>query len=80
MIHFHGICHGKFDLRYFGGFLEFRKSDLRGLKGQFNVKIANFGGLIAIGQFWLLEPKNTYSELWNPSNILFYGIIYENGT
>ena len=47
MIHFHGICHEKFDLRYVGGFLEFRKLDFRGLKGQFDVKKADFRGLIA---------------------------------
>ena len=52
MIHFHGICHGKFDLRYGRGFLEFRKLDFRGLKGQFDVKKDNFRGLIAkIGLF-----------------------------
>ena len=42
--HFHGICHEKFDLRYVGGFLEFKKLDFRGLKGQFDVKNANFRG------------------------------------
>ena len=47
MIHFHGICHRKFDLKYFGGFLEFGKLDLRGFKGQFDVKKADFRGLIA---------------------------------
>ena len=52
MIHFHGICHGKFDLRYVGGFLEFKKLDFRGLKGQFDVKKANFRGVIAeIGNY-----------------------------
>ena len=47
MINFHEICHGKFDLKYVGGFLEFRKLDFRGFKGQFDVKKANFRGLIA---------------------------------
>ena len=52
MIHFHGICHGEFDLRYVGGFLKFRKLDFGRLRGQFDVKKANFRGLIAeIGHY-----------------------------
>ena len=52
MIHFHGICHIKFDLRYVVGFLEFMNLAFRGLKGQFDVKKANFRGLIAkIGHY-----------------------------
>ena len=52
MVHFHGICHGKFDLPYVGGFLEFKKLDFRGLKGQVDVEKANFRGLIArIGRY-----------------------------
>ena len=47
MVHFHGICHRKFDLTYVGWFLEFKKLDFMGLKGQFDVKKANFRGLIA---------------------------------
>ena len=47
MVYFHGICHGKFDLTYVGGFPEFKKLDFRGLKGQVDVKKANFRGLIA---------------------------------
>ena len=53
MAHFHGICHIKFDLRYVGGFLEFRKLDFKGFKAQFDVKKANFRGLIAeIRHYW----------------------------
>ena len=47
MDHFHGICHGNCDLRYVGGVLELIKLDFRGLIGQFDVKMANFRGLIA---------------------------------
>ena len=52
MIHFLGKCHGKCSLRYVGGFLEFKKLDFRGLKGQFDVKKANFRGIVAkIGHY-----------------------------
>ena len=52
MVHFHGIYHRKFDLPYVGGFLEFKKLDFRGLKGQVDVEKANFRGLIArIGHY-----------------------------
>ena len=51
MIHFHGIHHGKFDPRYVGGFLEFRKLDFMGLKGQFDVKKANFRVLKARNEY-----------------------------
>ena len=63
MIHFHGICQGKFDLRYVGGLLEFRKLDFRGLKGQFDVKKTNFRGLITkIGH---LKPMlASITHLW----------------
>ena len=47
MTHFHGICHRNCDLRYVGGVLEFQKLNFRGLQGQFDVKNANFRGLIA---------------------------------
>ena len=47
MTHFHGIFHGNCDLRYVGGVLEFLKLDFRGLISQFDVKNANFMGLIA---------------------------------
>ena len=63
MIHFHRICHGKFDLRYIGGFLEFRKLDFRGLEGQFDVKKANFRGLITeIGHLKPILASRTH--LW----------------
>ena len=52
MVHFHGICQEKFDLRYVEGFLDLKKLNFRGLKGQFDVKKANFRGLIAkIGHY-----------------------------
>ena len=61
MIHFYRICHGKFDLRYVGGFLEFKKLDFRGLKGQFDVKKANFRGLIAkIGHYRPILATRTH--------------------
>ena len=47
MANFHGLCHGNCALRYIGGVLELRKLDFRGLKGPFDVKKANFRGLIA---------------------------------
>ena len=47
MAYFLGIFHGNCDLRNVGGVLEFRKLDFWGLKGQFDVKKANFRGLIA---------------------------------
>ena len=47
MAHFHGICHGNCDLTYVGGVLEFIKLDFRGLNSQFDVKNADFRGLIA---------------------------------
>ena len=46
MAHFHGLCHGNCALRYIGGVLELRKLDFRGLKRKFDVKKANFRGLI----------------------------------
>ena len=56
MARFLGICHGNCDLRYVGEVLEFRKLDFRGLIGQFDVKMANFRGLIAkIGNSGLFE-------------------------
>ena len=51
MAHFHGVCHMNCaltkSLRYVGGALVLIKLDFRGLKGQFDVKKANFRGLIA---------------------------------
>ena len=47
MAHFHGIGHGNCALSYVEGVLELRKLDFRGLKGQFDVKKANFRRLIA---------------------------------
>ena len=63
MAHCHGLGHGNCVLRYAGGVIELRKLDFRGLKGQFDVKKANFGGLIAkIGH---LRPiLATRTQLW----------------
>ena len=53
MAQFHGLCHGNCDLGYIGGIFELLKLEFRGLKGQFDVKKANFRGLIAkIGFLW----------------------------
>ena len=52
MTHLHGLLHGNRALSYFRGMFEFRKLDFRGLKGQFDVKNANFRVLIPkIGYF-----------------------------
>ena len=62
MAHFHGICHGNCPLKYVGGILELRKLDFRGLKGQFNVKNANFKGLIAkIGPYRHILATRTHT-------------------
>ena len=47
MDYFLGIFYGNCDLRNVGGAQEFRKLGFRGLKGQLDVKKANFRGLIA---------------------------------
>ena len=46
MAYFQEICHGICSLRYVGWVREFRKLDFRGLEGHFDVKKANFRGLI----------------------------------
>ena len=52
MTKFHELCRGNCALRRVGGVLELIKLDFRGLKGQFDVKKANFRGLIAkIGRY-----------------------------
>ena len=63
MAHFHGIGHVNCALSYVEGVLELKKLDFRGLKGQFDVKMANFRGLIAkIGHYWaILASRN---HLW----------------
>ena len=60
MAYFLGIFHGNCDLRNVGGVLEFRKLDFRGLKGQFDVKKANFRELTAkIVHYWpILATRN----------------------
>ena len=63
MVHFHIICHENCSLKYVGGILELRKLDFRGLKGQFDVKKANFRGLIVkIGHYWPIWATRTH--LW----------------
>ena len=47
MAHFYGIYHGNCALSYVRGFLVLTKLNFGGLKGQFDVKKANFRGLIA---------------------------------
>ena len=64
MIHSHGICYGKFDLRYVEGFLKFRKLDFVSLRGQFDVKKANFRELIAhLGSYSPFLASRT--NLWS---------------
>ena len=48
MAHLYGICHRNCALKYDGGILELRKLDFMGLKVQFDVKKANYKGLIPI--------------------------------
>ena len=63
MAHFLVLCHGKCGLRYVGGILQPRKLDFRGLKGQFDVKRANFRGLTA--KIGYLRPILTSRDhLW----------------
>ena len=63
MAHFHRLRHGNCALRFVGGILEHRKLDFRGLKGQFDVKKANFRGLIAkIGHLRPILASRTH--LW----------------
>ena len=47
MVHFHRICHDNCALNYVQGILELIKVYFKGLKDQFDVKKANFRGLIA---------------------------------
>ena len=64
MAKFHELCHGNCALRYFGGFLELRKLDFRGLKGQNDVENANLRGLIArIGRYRPILATRTH--LWS---------------
>ena len=63
MAHFHGVCHGNCAIKYVGGILELRKLHFRGLKGPFNVKNANFRGLIPkIGHYRPILATRTH--LW----------------
>ena len=61
MTHFHGIFYGKCAVRYVGGVLEFLKLYFRGLISQFDVKNANFMGLIAkIGHMKSILASRTH--------------------
>ena len=61
MAHFNEICHGNWALKYVGAILELRKLHFRGLKGQFDVKKANFRGLMAkIGYYWHIMATRTH--------------------
>ena len=60
MVHFHVIYHGNYALKYVGGVLEVRKLDFRDFKGQFDVKKANFRGLIVkIGYYRPILARRT---------------------
>ena len=64
MVRFHGICHKNCALKYVGEILETRKLHFRGRIGQFDVKKANFRGLIAkIGHYWPILATRTH--LWH---------------
>ena len=61
MSYFLGILHGNCDPRNVGGVLELGKLDCRGLKGQFDVKKANFRGLITkIGHYTPILASKTH--------------------
>ena len=61
MTNFHELCNGNFALNYVGWVLELKKLDFRDLKGQFNVKKANFRGLIAkTGHYWAILASRTH--------------------
>ena len=63
MAHFDGVCHGNCSIRYVGGILKLRKLDFRCLKGQFDVKKANFRVLTAkIGHLRPILASRTH--LW----------------
>ena len=63
MVYLNRLCHRYCAVRYAGGFLELRKLDFRGLKGQFDFKKAKFRGLVAkIGLLRLILTFRTH--LW----------------
>ena len=63
MNHFHEFFHKSCALRYIGGVLELRKIGFSGLKGQLDVKNANFMGLIAKNSYlWPILAYRTH--LW----------------
>ena len=75
MAHFHGFCHGNCFLRYIGGVIELRKLNFRGLKGQLDVKKANFTALIAkIGPFRPILAYRTH--LWPIFIVFAIGIVH----
>ena len=61
MTPFLGTFHWNCVLRYVGGVPEVKKLDFRGHKGQFDVKKANYRGLIAkIGHCRLILASRTH--------------------
>ena len=74
MNHFHELYHKKCALRCIRGTLVLRKIDFRGLKGQFDVKNANFRGLTAkIGYLWPILAYRTH--LWHIFMDCVVGIV-----
>ena len=64
MAHFLGLCHGNCGLRYIGGIFQPIRLGFRGVKGQFDVKKANFRGLTA--KIGYLRPILTSRDhLWH---------------
>ena len=63
MANFLGLCHENCGLRYIGGIFDPIKLVFRGVKGQFDVKKANFRGLTA--KIGYLRPILTSRDhLW----------------
>ena len=74
MVHVHELYHRNCALRYFGGVLELSKLLFRRLIGQFDVKKANFRGLIAkFGRYRLILA--TRIHLW----LIFRKYVMEIG-
>ena len=62
-VNFHESCHGNCVLSHIGEILELRKLNFMGLKGQFDVKKANFRGVI--GKIGYYRPISTFrTHLW----------------
>ena len=79
MVRFHGICHKNCALKYVGEILETRKLHFRGRIGQFDVKKANFRGLIAkIGHYRPILATRTHLFLQHTLGQNFHDIFHEN--